>query len=141
MAVTEKTKAIDQAILQIEKQFGKGSIMKLGDSGGEKTHFELSQVLLPAAVGVGNQGMDGNAAFDGTFERPFQFLAVEAEDDDFNGFLGFFNTAKKRADTVTRLCQKFHSRSKSTASHRNAPQLMLSQAVGLSDWSLRLHRI
>ena len=51
------------------------------------------------------------------------------------------NTAKKRANTVTRLCQKFHSRSKSTASHRNAPQLMLSQAVGLSDWSLRLHRI
>ena len=30
MAVTEKTRAIDQAILQIEKQFGKGSIMKLG---------------------------------------------------------------------------------------------------------------
>ena len=30
MAVTEKTRAIDQAISQIEKQFGKGSIMRLG---------------------------------------------------------------------------------------------------------------
>ena len=36
MAVSEKARAIDQAILQIEKQFGKGSIMKLGATGGEK---------------------------------------------------------------------------------------------------------
>lgn len=27
-----KKKAIDAAVLQIEKQFGKGSIMKLGDT-------------------------------------------------------------------------------------------------------------
>ena len=30
----EKQKALEMALLQIEKQFGKGSIMKLGDSGG-----------------------------------------------------------------------------------------------------------
>jgi len=33
--VSEKTKAIDAAILQIEKQFGKGSIMKLGAEGAQ----------------------------------------------------------------------------------------------------------
>ena len=36
MAVSEKARAIDQAILQIEKQFGKGSIMKLGAAADEK---------------------------------------------------------------------------------------------------------
>ena len=30
----EKLKALDAAITQIEKAYGKGSVMKLGDSGG-----------------------------------------------------------------------------------------------------------
>src|SRR4030088_2577851 len=54
MAVTEKTKAIDQAILQIEKQFGKGSIMKLGDSGGEKVDaISSGSSALDLALGIG----------------------------------------------------------------------------------------
>jgi recombination protein RecA len=54
MAVTEKTKAIDQAILQIEKQFGKGSIMKLGASGGEKVDsIPSGSITLDLALGVG----------------------------------------------------------------------------------------
>ncbi|HUQ42092.1 MAG TPA: recombinase RecA [Candidatus Limnocylindrales bacterium] len=54
MAVTEKTKAIDQAILQIEKQFGKGSIMKLGDSGGEKVDsIPSGSIALDLALGIG----------------------------------------------------------------------------------------
>ena len=32
----EKKKSLDQAILQIEKQFGKGSIMKYGDASSSK---------------------------------------------------------------------------------------------------------
>ena len=32
MAETDKSKAIENAISQIEKQFGKGSIMKLGEA-------------------------------------------------------------------------------------------------------------
>ena len=32
MAKEDKLKALDGALAQIEKQFGKGSIMKLGDS-------------------------------------------------------------------------------------------------------------
>ncbi|MBI3522331.1 MAG: recombinase RecA [Chloroflexi bacterium] len=54
MKVSEKGKAIDQAILQIEKQFGKGSIMKLGATGGEKVEFIPSGSLaLDLALGIG----------------------------------------------------------------------------------------
>ena len=35
MAQEDKLKALDAALAQIEKQFGKGSVMKLGDSGDE----------------------------------------------------------------------------------------------------------
>jgi len=54
MAVTEKTKAIDQAILQIEKQFGKGSIMKLGATGGESVDaIPSGSIALDLALGIG----------------------------------------------------------------------------------------
>ncbi|HZP95780.1 MAG TPA: recombinase RecA [Candidatus Limnocylindria bacterium] len=54
MAVTDKTKAIDQAILQIEKQFGKGSIMKLGASGGETVDaIPSGSIALDLALGIG----------------------------------------------------------------------------------------
>ena len=33
MVKEEKLKALDAALAQIEKQFGKGSVMKLGDKG------------------------------------------------------------------------------------------------------------
>src|SRR5437870_1704275 len=54
MAVTEKTKAIDQAILQIERQFGKGSIMKLGATGGDKVDsIPSGSIAIDLALGVG----------------------------------------------------------------------------------------
>ena len=49
-----KEKLLEQAILQIEKQFGKGSIMKLGDSA--DTHIDVIPtgcVSLDIALGVG----------------------------------------------------------------------------------------
>ncbi|MEK7285272.1 MAG: recombinase RecA [Chloroflexota bacterium] len=52
--MTERTRAIDQAILQIEKQFGKGSIMKLGAASAEKVEVIPSGSLaLDLALGVG----------------------------------------------------------------------------------------
>ncbi len=52
--MSEKTKAIDQAILQIEKQFGKGSIMKLGATETDKIDVIPSGSLgLDLALGVG----------------------------------------------------------------------------------------
>ena len=51
---TEKEKALEQAISQIEKQFGKGSIMKLGDSAVEKIDVIPTGCLtLDMALGVG----------------------------------------------------------------------------------------
>ena len=50
----EKKKALDQAILQIEKEFGKGSIMKLGDDNFEDVDvIPTGSVGLNAALGVG----------------------------------------------------------------------------------------
>ncbi|HET8567968.1 MAG TPA: recombinase RecA [Candidatus Limnocylindria bacterium] len=52
--MSERSKAIDQAILQIEKQFGKGAIMKLGASTEEPVEAIGSGSLpLDLALGVG----------------------------------------------------------------------------------------
>ncbi len=54
MPVTERSKAIDQAISMIEKQFGKGAIMKLGGTAGERIDVIPSGSLpLDLALGVG----------------------------------------------------------------------------------------
>jgi len=53
-ANTERTKAVDAAILSIEKQFGRGSIMKLGTS--EKQQVDAiptGSIALDLALGVG----------------------------------------------------------------------------------------
>ena len=54
MASDEKLKALDAALAQIEKQFGKGSVMKLGDD----THMNIEVVptgslSLDIALGIG----------------------------------------------------------------------------------------
>ncbi|TMF23957.1 MAG: recombinase RecA [Chloroflexi bacterium] len=52
--MSEKSRAIDQAIQQIEKQFGKGSIMKLGDHVGEKVDaISSGSLAVDMALGVG----------------------------------------------------------------------------------------
>jgi recombination protein RecA len=51
----EKQKAIEAAQLQIEKQFGKGSLMKLG-ARAQDLNIEViptGSILLDAALGVG----------------------------------------------------------------------------------------
>ena len=49
-----KKKAIEQAIAQIEKQFGKGAIMKLGDEGArvQAEVIPTGSITLDAALGV-----------------------------------------------------------------------------------------
>ena len=53
MAVTEKSRAIEQAIQQIEKQFGKGSIMKLGGAGEKIDAISTGSLAVDLALGVG----------------------------------------------------------------------------------------
>ena len=51
---TDKTKAVDVAVTQIERQFGKGSIMRLGDR--KKVDVDVipsGSVSLDAALGIG----------------------------------------------------------------------------------------
>ena len=53
--MSEKQKALDRAVLQIEKQYGKGSIMKLGETGA-KLNIEAiptGSLALDVALGVG----------------------------------------------------------------------------------------
>ncbi|MDP4726892.1 MAG: DNA recombination/repair protein RecA, partial [Desulfobacterales bacterium] len=52
--VTDKAKAVESAITQIERQFGKGSIMKLGDSPVVKVPvIPTGSLALDIALGVG----------------------------------------------------------------------------------------
>ncbi len=53
-AATERTKAVDAAILAIEKQFGRGSIMKLGSAERQQVDFiPTGSIALDLALGVG----------------------------------------------------------------------------------------
>ncbi len=50
----ERTKAVDAAILSIEKQFGRGSIMRLGSSERQAVDFiPTGSIALDLALGVG----------------------------------------------------------------------------------------
>jgi recombination protein RecA len=50
----EKTKALDTALAQIERQFGKGSVMKMGDRGPQVMEvIPTGSIALDVALGVG----------------------------------------------------------------------------------------
>ncbi len=55
MAQEEKQKALDAALTQIEKQFGKGAVMKLGDSGAQMNieTTPTGSLSLDIALGLG----------------------------------------------------------------------------------------
>ena len=55
MANEDKLKALDAALLQIEKQFGKGSVMKLGDTGANMNveTVPTGSLSLDIALGLG----------------------------------------------------------------------------------------
>ena len=55
MANEDKLKALDAALAQIEKQFGKGSVMKLGDNA-KNMNIEAvptGSLSLDIALGIG----------------------------------------------------------------------------------------
>ena len=54
MANQEKQKALDMALGQLEKQFGKGAVMKLGENLGMAVdHIKTGSVSLDLALGIG----------------------------------------------------------------------------------------
>ena len=50
----------------------------------QEAHLETAQVLLFALVGVGNEGLHGDASAYGIDERLFDFNSIEAEDQNAN---------------------------------------------------------
>ena len=52
---TEKMKALDAVLLQIEKQYGKGSIMRLGEEAGQSEIDVIPSgcLTLDLALGIG----------------------------------------------------------------------------------------
>ena len=55
MAQEDKLKALDAALAQIEKQFGKGAVMKLGDTGANMNieTVPTGSLSLDIALGLG----------------------------------------------------------------------------------------
>src|SRR3972149_6715782 len=52
--IGERKKALEQAVLQIEKQYGKGSIMRLGETPQERVPaISTASIALDYALGVG----------------------------------------------------------------------------------------
>ena len=51
----DKQKALDSALAQIERQFGKGSIMKLGDEGAFRTSSASSTGSLGLDIALGHR--------------------------------------------------------------------------------------
>ena len=51
---SDRTKALDSALAQIERQFGKGSVMKMGDRGPQVMEvISTGSVALDIALGIG----------------------------------------------------------------------------------------
>src|SRR5688500_18052508 len=51
---SERSKAVEMALAQIEKQFGKGAIMRLGDKKiADVTAISTSSLSIDAAIGIG----------------------------------------------------------------------------------------
>lgn len=48
------TKELQDAIKSIENQFGKGTVMKLGDSGKKQEVISTGSLGLDASLGIGN---------------------------------------------------------------------------------------
>ena len=54
MAGTDREKALEAALAQIERQFGKGSVMRLGEKANEQIEvISTGSTALDVALGVG----------------------------------------------------------------------------------------
>ena len=52
--VSERAKALDAALAQIERQFGKGSVMRMGDDNRPPVEvFPTGSIALDIALGIG----------------------------------------------------------------------------------------
>jgi hypothetical protein len=94
-----------------------------GDSGREQAKFELAEKLVAAAMGVGDEGADADAAADRRFEGAGDFVPIVPEDGDVYGFPGLLDGVDHRGDTGIGLDDKFHT---SEPASRPTPTLRAS---------------
>ena len=79
------------------------------DAGLEQPHLELAQILLSAAIGMGDQRADDNTSGNRSLERLLELRAIEAEDDDVDRLLRAFDACTSGARPVFGLDDEFHS--------------------------------
>ena len=63
MAKEDKLKALDAAIAQIEKQYGKGSVMKLGDNSANMNVETVPTGSLSLDIALGLGGLPNGRIF------------------------------------------------------------------------------
>lgn len=62
--MSDKQKALDEALRKIEKQFGKGSIMKLGEEAQQRLEtIPSGSLALDVALGIGDIRADASLKY------------------------------------------------------------------------------
>ena len=74
----------------------------------EQPHLELAQVLLAAAIGVGDERANRDAARHRRGERLLQLRPIEAEDDDVDRALRALDRLQQRREALVGLDDQFH---------------------------------
>ena len=87
----ERSKAIEMAVGQIEKQFGKGSIMRLGAQGAVSATPSISTgaISIDYALGIGGVPRGRGSGLDAENRRQslfFEELAVKIERSEHDAF-------------------------------------------------------
>ena len=80
MGQDDKIKALEAAITKIEKDFGKGAIMKLGDSGNHMNVETVPTGSLSLDVALGLGGVSGASAVN--FQRAVIFGPAKVSSRD-----------------------------------------------------------
>ncbi len=79
-----------------------------GHAGAQQSKLELAQQLVAAAIGVGDERAHAHATTDGRLERLLDLGAVEAEDSDVDGLLGFLDGVDDGRHAIFGEHQQFH---------------------------------
>jgi hypothetical protein len=75
----------------------------------EQAHLKSAQILLAATIGIGDESVDKDATVYSADHGCFQFLAIKAEDRDFDPLFGSIHRLNESIYAVVRLFEKSHT--------------------------------